>query len=78
MSLVGNKRSPYKNAVVCVRFPKRFKQIMEQLAYNEGLDLSAWLRNLVIQEFKRKGILSEAMDTRSLESLLEAIERKQG
>jgi len=70
------KRSPYKDAIVCVRFPARFKRIMEQLAYNEGLDLSAWLRNLVIKELKTRGVLSETFNTQSLEAELEKITEK--
>ena len=72
------KRSPYKNAIVCVRFPVQFKRVMEQLAYNEGMDVSTWLRNLVVAELKRRGIISETLGTMSFEAMLERISEEEG
>ncbi len=72
------KKSLYKDAIISVRFPVQFKRIMEQLAYNEGLDLSAWLRNLVIAELKRRGILSETLGTYSLEAMLGKLGENEG
>jgi hypothetical protein len=72
------KKSPYKNAIVCVRFPVQFKRIMEQLAYNEGMDISTWLRNLVVAELKRRGIISETMGTISFEAMLERMGEREG
>jgi hypothetical protein len=72
------KKSPYKDAIVCVRFPVQFKRIMEQLAYNEGMDISTWLRNLVVAELKRRGIISETTGTISFEAMLERMGEREG
>jgi len=73
---MAGKKSPYKNAIVSVRFPERFKRIMEQIAYNDGLDLSAWIRFLIISELKRRGALPETFSTHSLEEALEKLAEK--
>ena len=67
---MARKKNPHKNAIVSVRFPERFKRLMEQIAYNDGLDLSAWIRNLVISELKRRGALPEAFSVHGLEEAL--------
>ena len=74
---MAGKKGPYKNAIVSVRFPERFKRMMEQVAYSDGLDLSAWIRNLVISELKRRGVLQETFSAHSLETALEKLEQKQ-
>jgi hypothetical protein len=66
------KKGPYKTEIVAVRLPPRFKRILEQLAYNEGLDLSAWMRNLIIKELKSRGIIKDTTITApALEGFLE-------
>jgi hypothetical protein len=67
------KKGPYKDVVVSVRFPERIKRMMEQVAYSEGLDLSAWVRNLVIAELKRRGVLPEAVSAYGLEAAIERL-----
>ena len=69
----SRKKSPYKTEVVAVRLAPRIKRILEQLAYNEGLDLSAWMRNLIIKELKSRGVIRETAITAppGLEDLLE-------
>ncbi|GEM_PF-2685113 len=54
------RRRRLKTEVVAVRLMPGFKRILEQLARNEGLDLSAWMRNLIIKELKVKGIIRES------------------
>ena len=53
------KKGPYKTAIMAVRVPPRFKQVLEHLAHNEGLDLSAWMRNLIIKELKSRGVIRD-------------------
>lgn len=72
------KKGPYKDVVVSVRFPERIKRMMEQVAYSEGLDLSAWVRNLVIAELKRRGVLPEAVSAYGLEAAIERLGREGG
>jgi hypothetical protein len=54
------KRRPFKTEVVAVRVVPSFKRMLEQLAANEGLDLSAWMRNLILKELKSRGIIKES------------------
>lgn len=61
-------RKSLKTEVVAVRLAPRFKRILEQLAQNEGLDMSAWMRNLILKELKARGIISE---TASIAATLE-------
>jgi hypothetical protein len=53
-------RHRLKTEVVAVRLVPGFKQVLEQLAQNEGLDLSAWMRNLIIKELKLRGIIKDS------------------
>jgi hypothetical protein len=54
------KRRSFKTEVVAVRLVPGFKRMLEQLAANEGLDLSAWMRNLILKELKSRGIIKES------------------
>jgi len=54
------RRGIFKTEVVAVRLVPSFKRMLEQLAANEGLDLSAWLRNLILKELKSRGIIKES------------------
>jgi len=54
------RRGLFKTEVVAVRLIPSFKRMLEQLAANEGLDLSAWLRNLILKELKSRGIIKES------------------
>jgi hypothetical protein len=53
------RRRPFKTEVVAVRVIPSFKRTLEQLAANEGLDLSAWMRNLILKELKARGIIKD-------------------
>jgi hypothetical protein len=64
-------RKPFKTEVVAVRLVPGFKRVLEQLAQNEGLDLSAWMRNLIIKELKARGIIKDSgMATFAMEGFL--------
>lgn len=49
-----------KTETIAVRVMPHFKRIVEQLALSEGLDLSAWMRNLILKELKNRGIIKES------------------
>jgi len=77
----GPRRVRRKTEIVAFRLVPRFKRMLEQLALNEGLDLSAWMRNLVLKELKRRGMIRElpAVGPAFEEALLEsADEKRQG
>ncbi|MHA1711900.1 MAG: hypothetical protein ACTSUS_07570 [Candidatus Freyarchaeota archaeon] len=37
-----------------VRVTSRIKEVVAQVAHSEGLDVSEWLRNLIVVELKRR------------------------
>ncbi|KPV64440.1 MAG: hypothetical protein AOA65_0972 [Candidatus Bathyarchaeota archaeon BA1] len=40
-----------------VRVTPRVKDIVAQVAQSEGVDVSEWLRNLIVGELKGRGVL---------------------
>ncbi|RLI24012.1 hypothetical protein DRO58_07965 [Candidatus Bathyarchaeota archaeon] len=54
-----------KDTTIAFRVTPRIGELVAQVASSEGLNTSEWLRNLVIAELKRRGLLP--MTTLSLE-----------
>lgn len=52
------KSGDKKSDVVATRLTPSLKRIVEKEAHSEGVDTSEWIRNLIIQELKRRGVLS--------------------
>jgi hypothetical protein len=46
-----------KNAQLSVRVTPHIKEIIAQAARSEGVDVSEWLRNLIVDDLKRRGAL---------------------
>lgn len=51
------KTSTPKNVLLATRVTPRIRDIVVQMAYREGLNISEWLRNLIIMELKRNEAL---------------------
>jgi hypothetical protein len=51
------KNSDLKSALLVTRVTPRVRDIIEREARAEGLDVSEWIRNLIIQELKRREVL---------------------
>jgi hypothetical protein len=49
-----------KSALLSVRVTPHIKETVAQLTHSEGVDVSEWLRNLIVSELKRRGALSTA------------------
>jgi predicted HicB family RNase H-like nuclease len=49
--------SSSKNVSLSVRVTPRLREIVVQVAHSEGLDVSEWLRNVIIEELKKRGAL---------------------
>lgn len=43
---------------MATRVTPRIKELVEQMAYREGLNVSEWVRNIIINELKRTQMLS--------------------
>lgn len=52
-----NSELKLKSALLVTRVTPRVKDVIEHEARAEGLDVSEWMRNLIIEELKRRGVL---------------------
>jgi hypothetical protein len=46
-----------KNVLLATRVTPRIRDIVVQMSQREGLNVSEWLRNLIINELKRNEVL---------------------
>jgi hypothetical protein len=51
------KSSNPKTVLIATRVTPRIKNIISQMAYREGLNVSEWLRNLIVVELKKNEAL---------------------
>jgi hypothetical protein len=56
-----------KNILLATRVTPRIRDIVIQMAHREGLNVSEWLRNLIISELKRNEILPNVLRAPNLE-----------
>lgn len=50
-----------KNILLATRVTPRIRDIIIQMAHREGLNVSEWLRNLIISELKRNEVLPNVL-----------------
>jgi len=55
---LGRSNATSKTILVATRVTPRIKELVEQMAYREGLNVSEWVRNIIINELKRTQMLS--------------------
>jgi hypothetical protein len=58
--------SSSKSVLLSVRVTPRIKETVVQVTHSEGVDVSEWLRNLIISELKRCGALPTVLNVPSL------------
>ncbi len=59
-----------KSQIIAVRVTPRIKEMVVQIARSEGLDVSEWVRSLIIGELRRRGFLSPTLASlRDIEGL---------
>ena len=51
--MVGRSKSQTKDVLLATRVTPRISMSVKQMAYREGLNVSEWLRNLIIEELKK-------------------------
>lgn len=51
------KTEPPKNMLLATRITPRIQDSVVHMAQREGLNVSEWLRNLIIMELKRRDVL---------------------
>ena len=56
------KTRPPKNMLLATRITPRIRDSVVQMAQREGLNVSEWLRNLIIMELKRADVLPSAFN----------------
>jgi len=69
------KSGDKKSDIVATRLTPSVKRIVEHEAHSEGVDTSEWIRNLIIQELNRRGVLSRKFSLGA--EILEAEEEKE-
>jgi len=52
-------KSP-KNTTVAFRLNPRIAELVSQVASSEGMNVSEWIRSLIVEELKRRGLLPMA------------------
>ena len=50
-----------KNVLLATRVTPRIRDIVVQMAHREGLNVSEWMRNLIIMELKRAEALPSVL-----------------
>ena len=50
-----------KTALLATRVTPRIRDVVVQMATREGFNVSEWLRNLIIMELKRTGVLPNVL-----------------
>ena len=65
-----------KNVLLATRVTPRIRDIVVQMAQREGLNVSEWLRNLIISELKRNEVLPAVLRAPNLKLEFDEDERK--
>ena len=55
--IMGKASSYTKDNLLATRVTPRISENVKQLAYREGLNVSEWLRNLIVAELKKTNSL---------------------
>jgi hypothetical protein len=50
---MGRSKSQTKDILLATRVTPRISRSVKQMAYREGLNVSEWLRNLIVAEMKK-------------------------
>jgi len=60
-------RSKSKSVLMATRVTPRIRNVVARMAESEGLNISEWLRNLIVAELKRRNSLPFVLDISGLE-----------
>jgi hypothetical protein len=55
--MMGRSNGHTKDILLATRVTPRISENVKQLAYREGLNVSEWLRNLIVAELKKTNSL---------------------
>ena len=59
--IMGRSGGNTKDILLATRVTPRISENVKQLAYREGLNVSEWLRNLIVAELKKTNSLSSRL-----------------
>jgi hypothetical protein len=51
--MMGRSKGQTKDVLLATRVTPRISENVKQMAYREGLNVSEWLRNLIVDELKK-------------------------
>lgn len=64
--MMPQKSGTPKNVLLATRVTPRIRDIVVQMSHREGLNVSEWLRNLIINELKRNEALPNVIRASNL------------
>jgi len=54
---LGRSKSNAKTILLATRVTPRINELIKQMAYREGLHISEWIRNVIVNELKENGLI---------------------
>ena len=54
---MGRSKSNAKTILLATRVTPRINELIKQMAYREGLHVSEWIRNVIVNELKKNGLI---------------------
>ena len=54
---MGRSKSNAKTILLATRVTPKINDLIKQMAYREGLHVSEWMRNIIVNELKKNGLL---------------------
>ena len=54
---MGRSKSNAKTILLATRVTPRINECIRQMAYREGLHVSEWIRNIIVNELKKNGVI---------------------
>lgn len=70
---MGRSKSNAKTILLATRVTPRINEYIRQMAYREGLHVSEWIRNIIVNELKKNGL----MHTKLRESTFQGEQRSE-
>jgi hypothetical protein len=58
---MGRSQSKTKTKLLATRVTPKIQELIKQMAYREGLYVSEWIRNVILNELKKNGMLTTTL-----------------
>jgi len=61
------KRRNIKTVTLNIRISPHIKRLIDQVAFSEGMATSEWVRNLIVNDLRKRGVLHRILTPPSIE-----------